>query len=442
MTPQEKISKILGVTLKTVLDFEKAAGELTGRAGVMEKVLRTNDTVVEETLQKIHTSKEISAAHIRGDLQKIIFYHEKLFLSFLEKVTTPTGEFEKAAWLAKSLSEAKKGFFLKKDRIADIFRKCPPENLIKYLGYSSVNQLVSDSDLTEAFSALRFIESDEWMHKTFDEAYSGFTADDFEEREIEIKVLSPKWHDIAKRFVEKKHHNVSHLKEFGVIFLNPIKMDIPGKFLRDFALLLHYFHEIEFYSRIFKKYSLEENFAEKFKSLLRGDVKELTEVGQKNAWLIIQRYLVKDNPQDPRLFLPRVNPESIHWIKAERDLVGISRITNGEIDPVRSRAHAFGMSPKDRGAATSNGIDLGMWLNTDWVGGIFPGSEGEEVISFDLEDNAMSLVSIMEGKNESFTYHQREAMWTKIFAEYVGGEEKLEQMIMENLDKGFIKLTL
>ena len=410
MTQAEKLSKILGVTPKTILDFEKAAGESTGKTEVIEKISQKNDSVVEETLQKIHTSRDMSAAHIRGDLQKVIFYHEKLFLNFLQKVTAVSGDFEKAAWLAQSLTAARKGFFLKKNLIAEIFRKCPPENLIDYLGYYSVDQLLSENDLTEAFSALRFIESDEWMHKTFDEAYGGFTADDFEERAIEIKVLSPKWHDIAKRFVEKKHHNVSHLKEFGIIFLNPIKMDIPGKFLRDFALLLHYFHEIEFYSRIFKRDSANGDFSEKFKSLLRGDVKELSEVNQKNAWIIIQRYLVKESPQDPRLFQPRVNPEAIHWVKAERDLVGISKITNGE-------------------------IDLGMWLNTDWVGGLFPGGENDEVVSFDLEDNAMSLVAIMEGKKDSFNYHQREAMWTRIFSEYVGGEEKLEEMILENFDR-------
>jgi hypothetical protein len=415
MTSQEKLSKILGVTAKSIFDFEKVALESTGKKEVIENISQKNDLVVEETLQKIHTSQDISASHIRGDLQKAIFYHEKLFTNFLQKITIASGEFEKAAWLAKSLSEAKKGFFLKKDLIAEIFRKCPPENLIKYLGYSSVDQLISYVDLVEAFSALRFIESDDWMHKTFNEAYGGFNSDDFEEREIEIRVLGPKWHDIAKRFVEKKHHNVSHLKEFGVIFLNPIKTDIPGKFLRDFALLLHYFHEIEFYSRIFKKYSLEENFAERFKSLLRGDVKKLSEISGKNSYLIIQRYLIKDNPHDPRLFLPRVNPESLHWVKAERNLMEISKITNGS-------------------------IDLGMWLNTDWVAGLFPGVDGDEVVSFDLEDNAMSLVAMMEGKNDSFTYHQRDAMWMRIFSEYAGGEERLEQMILENFDKGYITL--
>ena len=85
-------------------------------------------------------------------------------------------------------------------------------------------------------------------------------------------------------------------------------------------------------------------------------------------------------------------------------------------------------------------MDLSLWWNLDWVGGLFQGVNGEEIVSFDLEDNAMSLVSFMEGKKEVLTYHQREAMWTKIFAEYAGGEDKLEQMVLDNFDKGYISL--
>ncbi|HXF44168.1 MAG TPA: hypothetical protein VNK70_01755, partial [Candidatus Paceibacterota bacterium] len=59
--------------------------------------------------------------------------------------------------------------------------------------------------------------------------------------------------------------------------------------------------------------------------------------------------------------------------------------------------------------------------------------------SFDLEDNAMSLVSFMEGEEKFFTYHQKEALWTRIFEAYAGGEEEMEKLLIENFDKGIIK---
>ena len=252
---------------------------------------------------------------------------------------------------------------------------------------------------------------DAWMHETFEKAYSGFTAADFEEREIEIKVLGPTWKEIAQKFVAKKHHNVSHLKEFGVIFINPIKENVPGKFLRDFALILHYFHEIDFYSRLFRKYSSGLDFSSKLKMLLRGDVPEIYKA-EDGEWLIVQRYLAKENPQDPRLFLPRVNPESLHWLRGERDLT-LFNVKDAK-------------------------LDLRIWNNLDWVGGIFQDG-AEDIVSFDLEDNAMSLVSFMEGKEVFFNYHQREAMWTKIFMEYVGGEKKMEKLLVDNFETGVIK---
>jgi hypothetical protein len=82
-------------------------------------------------------------------------------------------------------------------------------------------------------------------------------------------------------------------------------------------------------------------------------------------------------------------------------------------------------------------LDLNMWHNLDWVGGVFPDGE-DEIVSFDLEDNVMSAVSFAEGKNEFFNYHQREAMWTKIFCEYVGGEENMENILINNFFKGAV----
>ena len=126
---------------------------------------------------------------------------------------------------------------------------------------------------------------------------------------------------------------------------------------------------------------------------------------------IVQRYLAKENPNDPRLFMPRVNPESLHWMRGERDLT-LFRPQAGF-------------------------LDLNMWHNLDWVGGLFKDGS-EQVVSFDLEDNAMSLVAFMEGKQKNFNYHQREAMWTKIFIEYAGGEEEAEKLLIENFEKGIV----
>ncbi len=409
MEPCSVLARILGVEARTLEELDNKMSQSTGRSGVLQKVCRENQKTINFVLDKLN-SKETGAAHVKSVLRKIIYTHEGELLKFLE-IVEGKNQFEKAAALARKIANIPKGFFLKKDRAQVILKQRKPENLLKYLKLSTVEEAISKYDVSELFSALRFVESDQWMHQTFDESYSRFTPADFEEREVEARVLGSEWRDISKKFVAKKNHNLSHLKEFGVIFLNPVSEDIPGKFLRDFALFLHYFHEISFYSKLFRKYASGDDFSDKLKSLLRGDVPEVYKM-LPGEWLIVQRYLYKEDPNDPRLYIPRVNPESIHWMRGERDL------TLFKAEEAR--------------------FDLSLWHDLDWVGGIF-NHGAEEVVSFDLEDNAMSLVSFMEGKNQSFNYHQREAMWTKLFFTYVGGEENAEKLIIENFDKGVIK---
>jgi len=408
----EKLAKILGVEADFLKRLDKTMVSRVGRKGVLDAVNEKNNAHIRETFHGLNIPTDANADAVHAALLSAIRTNEKELLIYLKTVPGGT-QFEKAANLAKRIARVGKGFFLKKEFGAEILRKNRPANLLRFLKLRTVNQLLDKHDITEIFSALRFIESDRWMHETFEKAYSNFTASDFEERAIGIKVLGPEWKDVAERFVAKKHHNVSHLKEFGVIFINPIAEDIPGKFLRDFALLLHYFHEIEFYSKLFRRYVAEDCFAARFKALLRGDVKDVMSV-KEGEWLIVQRYLFKENPADPRLFLPRVNPESLHWLRGERD---IARLGERE-----------------------KNLGLEMWWNRDWVAHY--DETTDRIASFDLEDNAMSAVSAAEGKKEYFVYHQREALWTKIFSEYVGGEAEVERLLVENFDRGAIYFKL
>ncbi|MBI5732769.1 hypothetical protein HY967_02290, partial [Candidatus Jorgensenbacteria bacterium] len=313
MTKFGKLAHIFGVEEDFIVALDRAMAKATSRRGVAEYLVDSIEETITRTLGKLGINSDCGADEVREVLREAIFTHEHQFLDFLNGVQGAT-EFEKAMNLARKIAKVGNGFFLKKDRAQKILEERPPMNLIKFFGYSNVQELLKKQDITESFSALRFIESNEWMHETFDKVYSNFTVHDFEERPIELRVLGSEWLEVSKKFVAKKHHNVSHLKEFGVIFLNPIREDMPGKFLRDFALLLHYFHEIEFYAKLFRRYSQDEDFAVKFKSFLRGDVQERNVVSE-GEWLIVQRYLWKENPDDLRLKLPRVNPESMHWAR-------------------------------------------------------------------------------------------------------------------------------
>lgn len=403
----EKLSSLLGVPAEQLHWIFEEASKRTGKNGALD-LANAIEASTNHALLKLNVTGRLYES-VSSALEQAISMHAEEMRTLAEKMPGEN-EFERAASLAREIIKVPKGFFLKRDRAASILKARPAENVLKYLNIPTVEELLSRHDVAEIMSVLRFMETDEWMHETFEIAYSTFTPQDFEERDIEIRVLGPVWQPVAAEFVKKKHHNVSHLKELGVIFVNPIREDLAVKFLRDFALLFHYVHEVDFYSQLFRRYAASQDFSTHLKSLLRGDVPEKSEAAP-GEWLIVQRYLAKINPTDPRLFLPHLNPESLHWHKAERDLASY---------------------------ALAHNLGLGLWRDMDWVGWLAP---NRRLISFDLEDVAMSAVDAGEGGHHEFlTYHEREALWTELFSRYVGGEENMEKLLMDNFEKGSIQL--
>lgn len=419
-----KLARILRTKPEVLLDLEKKMEKLTGKSGVMERIAEENEILIRQTLKELNLpEKNLNAKDVYNALIGHIKNIDARLYDFLDKpdLSKMSGKCGKLCETALALAKPSPGFFIKKEKAVKMLEKFPPQSMLNFFGCKTVAELVEKKGLSSVFSALRFTQNTEWMHKFFDEAYNDLTAGDFEEREVELKVLEPEWLDVAGKFLEKKYHNLSHLKELGVIFIIPIQIDTPGETLRMFTLLLHYLNEVPFYSGLFRKFSREQDFAGKVKSLLRGDVPEGKLPESENIVLrIVQRYLAKDDPSDFRLIEPHINPEAEHWYKAEGDLGGISDMPSF--------------------AEASDGRAFASWQKLDFVGGFFPngltGTGNEELVSFDLIDLTMSLAQNSEVK---YLYHQEEALWNKIFIEYLG-RDKLNELIEANIIDGFIKL--
>jgi len=387
-------------------ELETDLERITGRVNVLEKVFFENEELVEEKLRALGVNHDAPASEVydaliskveADDLELLyIIGHKKLrgqkasqsVVDFVKKIHRP-------ASAEASAGTAGKGFFLKKEKAKQLLVAEPPKKIIQALGYKHVNQLIEKEDLLEVYSALRFLEDSQWQNKIFFKQYQTLRPGDFEERPIELRALSEKWIKVAQKFVKKKHHNVSHLKELGVIFVLPIFLGISGETLRLLSLLFHYLHEVKFYSELFRRYAQDEtSFAAKVISNLRGDVleKRLPEMipeARQPRFLVIQRYLAKDDENDWRLFEPHINPEALHWWRAIGDLMKI----------------------KVRG--------LEFWEGMGWAGDFFKTNVGTEIlVSFDLVDTVMSLVKRKE--LAKYLYHQQEALWNKIFIEYFG----------------------
>lgn len=408
-----KIARILRTDKDVIYFLEAYLGKLSKKSKVIEAIAKENEERIKQVLADLNLSFSASAKEV---YQALITRLEKDDASLNRAMNYPDchlhqGCLDIVSYLEKSFSFPD-GFFLKKESFIRILEAQPPQKLLEVLGLNSVTQMFERYDWKEIGAALRFVEGGDWINQKLLPHYLSLSPSDFEERKIEIITLDQRWQEIATSFMKKKYHNISHLKELGVIFILPTKIEAKGQLMRTVALLIHYLNEVSFYSELFKKAALqpEKVFADILSSLIRGDVIDDRNAVKDNHWLIIQRYLAKDDENDWRLSFPHVNPEALHWEKAER---GISLLGN-----------SLGLKNFD------------FWQDLNWVGDYFVTETGVEVlVSFNLVDITMSLVQNKE--MVKYLYHHQESLWNKIFASFVGWE-KMEELIKENLIKGYL----
>jgi len=282
---------------------------------------------------------------------------------------------------ALRLFPPKPGFFLKQDKAKELLIQNPPFKVISALGYKDIDEILNKENLYEIYGSLRFVETPAWLNQFIDN-YQNLTKEDFEMRAIRVMVLSKrKWQDLSEQFTKKKYHNLTHLKELGVIFAIPREVSNEvGAILTSFSLLLHYFNEVSMYSQIIK--NLDNNFSERLINLLKGEIKN-------NGWRIIPRYLQKDENPDSRIFEPHINPEAIFWQKADQNLMRLAKELPGS--------------------------SLDFWENLDWVGDYFKSLNGnKQLITFNSVDIALSFANQLP-LNKRYLYHFQEALWNKIY---------------------------
>lgn len=407
----EKIAKILRTDKMVVLKTADLMERKFKKTLVLDKIIAENNFRIKELLGILKLPENSKALVIhKAVITKLKKDDKKLFEILGEPDCEKKETCQKSLGLALEITDNKRGYFIKEIKAKEILMKNPPPNIMSSMHYKNVAELLEKEDWREIYAALRFVESRDWMNNVFSQAYKDLTPDDFEYRDIELLVLDEKWLKIAEKFIKQKYHNLSHLKEIGIVFIIPIKSEVPGETLRMFSLLLHYLNEIPFYSKLIEKHKNNSEFGSNLISIIRGDV--LSEKLPFGFWRIVQRYLAKDDENDFRLFEPHVNPETIHWGKAEESLAKLD--------------------------AKYKGLEFAFWEGLNYVGDYFKNDLEDELISFNLIDNVMGLAKQKE--MIKYLYHHQESLWNKIFQEYVGGKTVMEKIIIENWEKGYIEV--
>lgn len=301
----------------------------------------------------------------------------------------------------------KSGWFLKEEKAREMLRHLPPMAVMDRLGYHLVSRLLENENIYELMLSLRFAEDPAWLND-FDRLYLDLTPDDFETRPIRVVPFAvEKWGDIAEHFIAKKRHNITHSKEMGAIAVMPmVETHMTGITLKVLPLLCHYFNEVRLYSSFFKLMQAKKNFGAIVSDTLIADPAHvrLTEHSHIH-WRVIQRYFGKlPNEKHPEEFEPHVQPEDLHWRRAEEVLM--------EIDP-----------------------ELGFWKGMDYVAAMK--GPGHDAVTFNLFDLSFGYSNGI-GYDDRYLYHFRESLWNEVFARYMG-EKVLEEQLLVKLDNAIIK---
>lgn len=308
----------------------------------------------------------------------------------------------KKAW--DDFKTPKTCWVLKKSVAKRMLKEMPPKNIMKHLNYRSIDSMLKNENLGEIYGALRFAEDPKWLNN-FNETYKKLKPSDFETRQIEIVMMSAeRWGDIAAPFIHKKRHNITHLKELGVILMLPVSGALRGIAIFTLPLLFHYLNEIRLYSAFFKLQQVKPNFGEILvETLIADPPKGAVMAGHNVHWRVIQRYFGKlEHEKHPEIFEPHVQPEDLHWRRAEEML--------------------YELAP-----------ELKFWQDLDYVGIM----QGNRPVTLNVLDVAASYVNKLAYKDRAI-YHFRESLWTEIFVRYMG-QKTLEQQVLKQLNNSMIQ---
>lgn len=299
----------------------------------------------------------------------------------------------------------RKVWVLKKSVAKTFLKETPPTKIMEILGYTSIDSMLKKENLSEIYGALRFAESDEWLTE-FNRHYERLAPSDFETRDIElVQMPKERWGDIAAKFIKKKRHLNTHLKELGVVLILPPTEDrMAGITTKVFSLTFHYYNEVRLYSAFFKMQQVKKNFGEIFVNTLLADTSDTAVVaGQNVHWRVIQRYYGKlKDEYHPEIFEPHVQPEDLHWRRAEEQMY--------KVDP-----------------------ELSFWKDLDYIGMMYDGRP----LTMNLMDVSLSYSNGIS-YDERYTYHFSESLWNEVFIRYMG-QKTLEEQILKQLDNDLIE---
>lgn len=412
------LSKIMSRVLSQLLQakeplFSMALHDLeqaSGNSAVDVRLIADMSTIIKQKVRELGldpndtTDKELYHA-----LQNLVALHD----SYLTRIIgsnvddTANAQLINIQKTLKNLKLSKYCWTLKHSVAKKILKAHPPKNVMKRLGYKSIDSMLKRESIGEIYCATRFMETKSWQTKLV-KSYKKLSPSDFETRAIEVLLLDQeKWGDAANSLIMQQRHNITHLKELGVLMLLPIPVKrLRGLTITVLPLALHYMNEIRSYSTFFKLQQVRPDFGDILVTTIREDPHSAASIGGQSVhWRVIQQHYGTSSRPIPENFEPHIQAEDLDWKKAEEILY--------HLEPA-----------------------LKFWEGLDYVATL----NQDNPVSLSLMDNAVSYCNGLEYGQQS-SGHYRESLWNEIYARYMG-EEAIASSVLNQLNDAIMTSQL
>ena len=172
MTSLEQIARILRADKTYLAEVDAHLLKLTGKKDVLDKIVQENETLMNKAMGSLGVYRESKSHEIYTALiSKVSRDDHQIFEALGRPDSRSVADCQKVASLAKQAVNPPKGLFLKFDKAKEFLIKEPPREVMRFLGYGNVEEMLAKEDIYEVYSSLRFIEGSEWLNGTFFKQY-------------------------------------------------------------------------------------------------------------------------------------------------------------------------------------------------------------------------------------------------------------------------------
>ncbi|GAC1392026.1 MAG: hypothetical protein NVSMB46_06640 [Candidatus Saccharimonadales bacterium] len=313
------LSKLLGADEPLFSIYLKELENTSGNPGIDIRLLSEISTTVRSRIKALGLDPhDTTSRELYHSLLNLTRLHDEFLVRRIGG--TDNGDVEdllpRIVNLIERVNIPKKSWVLKHSVAKKMLKAMPPKNVMKKLGYRSVDSMLKRESIEELYGAVRYIESKVWQNK-FLLQYHKLMPSDFETRPIKLILLDRnKWQTSTNYHVNLHKQNITHLKEMGIIIILPMpKIIIPGITIATLLTIIFYINEIRSYSAYFKLQQVRSDFGNILHTTLTKDPLTHVTLGSINIhWRVVQRYFgLQTSNQNPDVFQPHLQSEDLQW---------------------------------------------------------------------------------------------------------------------------------